>query len=384
MTHPTLGGKEIFPLGFGFMRLPVSAEGKIDYAQTRAMMEHAVDAGINYFDTAFPYHGGESEVLLGKELTPAMREKVLLATKLPTWLVNSPSDMDKFLDEQLKKLNTDCIDIYLLHALNLSRWETMQRFDFQGFFERAKSAGKIRFSGFSFHDGLRLFKEIIDSYKWDVAQIQLNILDYVYQAGMDGANYAHSHGAFVVIMEPLKGGILGMPIEGELLKTARKYSWGKPTFADLCLRWLFEQSAIGTVLSGMSSLQQLTENIKTAEDFVKGKGAITEKELWLIENIRATFGSKMRVPCTGCAYCRPCPSDVDVLECFRIYNSASLTGDWKTYKSLYENIAFSPTKQEKRASFCKECGVCETKCPQNIPIREKLKEVVKVLEEKTF
>ncbi|MCL1874901.1 MAG: aldo/keto reductase [Synergistaceae bacterium] len=384
MAYPTVKGKGIYPLGFGFMRLPVTAEGNVDYAHSRAMMERAVEAGINYFDTAMLYHGGESEIFLGKETTPAIREKVTLATKMPTWLVKSPSDMDKFLDEQLVKLKTDCIDIYLLHSLNLSRWETLRRFDVLEFLERAKSAGKIRMTGFSFHDGFPLFKEVVDSYKWDIAQIQLNILDAVYQAGIAGAKYAHEKGAFVVIMEPLKGGILAMPIEGAFAKIAQKHGWSRPTFVDLCLKWLWNKPEIGVVLSGMSSLQQLSENIGSAEDFVNGKGAITQKELDLIDDIRAEFNSRIRVGCTGCAYCRPCPENVDVLECFRIYNSASITGNWKGFKSLYENVIFHPSKQEKRASFCAGCGVCETRCPQNLPIREKLKEVVKDFEEVVF
>jgi len=384
MTYPTVKGNKIFPLGFGFMRMPVTAEGKIDYTLSRAMMEGAVDSGINYFDTAMPYHGGESEIFLGKELTPAIRKKVLVATKMPTWLVRSPADMDKFLDEQLVKLKTDCIDIYLLHALTLTRWDAMKKFNVLEFLERAKKAGKIRCTGFSYHDGLTLFKEIIDSYKWDIAQIQLNILDYAYQAGIDGAKYAHERGAFVVIMEPMKGGILGIQIEGVFSDIAEKYGWSKPTFVDLCLKWLWNQPEIGTVLSGMSTMQQLSDNIESAEEFINGKGAITEKEQKLIVEIREEFDKRIRVGCTGCAYCRPCPSNVDVLECFRVYNNASISGNWKGFKSVYDNVIFNQAKQEKRASFCTGCGICETRCPQNLPIREKLKDVVKELEEAVY
>ena len=386
MTYPTVKGKKIYPLGFGFMRLPIMADGNIDYTHSRAMMERAVAAGINYFDTAMPYHGGESEIFLGKEMTPAIREKVLLATKLPTWLITekSPADMDKCLNEQLKKLKTECIDIYLLHSLNLTRWDVLRKVNVLDFLDRAKKAGKIRFAGFSFHDGLPLFKEIIDSYKWDIAQVQFNILDTVYQAGIEGVKYAHERGTFVVIMEPVKGGILGMPIEGAFLKIAKKHGWNRATFVDLCLKWLWNQPEIGVVLSGMSSMQQLTENIKSAEDFINEKGAITHNEIELIDDIREEFASRLRVGCTGCAYCRPCPNDVDILECFRIYNSASITGEWKKFQLLYENIIFSAGKQEKKASFCLECGNCESKCPQNIPIREKLKEVVREFEKAVF
>jgi predicted aldo/keto reductase-like oxidoreductase len=260
----------------------------------------------------------------------------------------------------------------------------MQKFDFQEFFERAKKAGKIRLTGFSFHDGLPLFKRVVDSYEWDIAQIQLNILDNVYQAGEEGAKYAHERGAYVVIMEPLKGGMLSMPIEGPFSKIAEKHGWSKPTFADLCLKWLWNKPEIGVVLSGMSAEQQLLDNIKSANEFINRKGVITEKELKLIEDIRAEFDSRLRIGCTGCAYCRPCPSNVDILECFRLYNSASITGEWKYFKSFYENVIFHPSKQEKRASFCTECGLCETRCPQNLPIREKLKEVVRELEEAVF
>jgi predicted aldo/keto reductase-like oxidoreductase len=332
------------------------------------------------------YHGGESEVFMGKEMTPAIRERVLAATKLPTWLIKdkSPEDMDKFLNEQLKKLKTDCIDIYLLHSLNLSRWEILRRVDVFEFLERAKKAGKIRMTGFSYHDGLPLFKEVVDSYKWDIVQVQLNILDTEYQAGLAGVKYAHERGAFVVIMEPVKGGILGTPIEGAFLKIAEKHGWKRKTFVDICLKWLWNQPGIGVVLSGMSSMMQLTENIESAKQFVNGEGTITQKELALIEDVKAEFNNRLRIGCTGCAYCRPCPSNVDVLECFRIYNSASITGEWKKFKALYENVIFHPSKQEKKASSCVGCGLCETKCPQNLPIREKLKEVVKEFEQAVF
>lgn len=384
MTFPLINGKKVFPLGFGLMRLPILKDGKIDNAAAGAMVEKAVDSGVNYFDTAYPYHNEESELFAGKYITPLMREKVAIATKLPTWMVKSRIDMDKFLNEQLQKLKTDCIDFYLLHSLNLNRWDDMQRYDVLEFLDRAKRDGKIKYAGFSYHDGLPLFKKIIDSYKWDVAQIQLNILDASYQAGEAGLRYASERGISVVIMEPLKGGMLAMPIEGTFSDVAEKYGYDKPTFVDLCLKWVWSYPQVGVVLSGMGSMRQLDENIASASDIVSGKNTFSQSDNRLVSEIRAIYQSRVKVGCTGCAYCRPCPKSVDILECFRLYNEASITGNWKGRQFAYNNVMFPPTKAEKRASECVGCGICETRCPQNLHIRESLKDVVKAFEETSY
>ncbi|MCL2010080.1 MAG: aldo/keto reductase [Synergistaceae bacterium] len=362
-------------LGFGCMRLP-TLDGKIDEAGAQAMIETALENGVNYIDTARPYHGGTSEPFVGRALKGA-RDRVLLATKLPSWLIDRREDMDFHLNEQLEQLQTDCVDFYFLHALSAPRWEKLLRLDVMGFMEKARAAGKIRYICFSFHDGLDTFKKIADAYGWDACLIQLNFLDDAFQAGLEGLRYARAKDIGVMVMEPLKGGSLALPMPKELESPARAAGYGKPTLADLGLRWVWNQPEVGLLLSGASDMEQMERNIASAANGFPG--SLTEKELELVRAAKTFFAARMKVPCTGCGYCKPCPRGVEIPQCFGSLNNAAISGDWERYKASY-NYLLGPDRPEEKAGECVECGICEPMCPQNIPIREKLKEVIAAFE----
>jgi predicted aldo/keto reductase-like oxidoreductase len=367
--------EELSILGFGCMRLP-TRNGEIDEPTAVRMMNIAIESGVNYIDTARPYHGGKSELFVGRALK-GVRDKVQLATKLPSWLVKTREDLDFHLNEQLEQLQTDHIDFYLLHALSAGRWENLLKFGVMDFMEKARAAGKIRYICFSFHDGLETFKKIIDSYAWDMCQIQLNFLDDDYQAGVAGMKYAHGKGTGVVIMEPLKGGNISIPVPADLQNAAKAAEYQKPTLADLGLRWVWNHPEVGLLLSGMSAPEQMTQNIESAK---KGlPETLTPKELDFVKAAKNLFVSRMKVPCTSCAYCKPCPQGVDIPQCFANLNNASISGNWEAQKTNY-NYVLSGDRDGRRAGACVECGACEPKCPQHIPIREKLKEVAAAFE----
>ncbi|MDR1378163.1 MAG: aldo/keto reductase [Synergistaceae bacterium] len=367
--------EEVSILGFGCMRLP-TRDGKIDELTATRMMHVAIDNGINYIDTARPYHGGTSEPFVGRALK-GLRDKAQLATKLPSWLVKKREDLDFHLNEQLEQLQTDHIDFYLLHALSDSRWENLLKLDIMDFMEKAKAAGKIRYLCFSFHDGLEVFKKIVDAYAWDMCQIQLNLLDDNYQAGLEGLRYANNKNIGVVVMEPLKGGNIAIPVPKDLQSAAQAAGYQKPTLTELGLRWVWNNPEVSLLLSGMSAPEQMNENIESA---AKGlPNALTPKELELTKTVKNLFLSRMRVPCTACAYCKPCPQEVDIPQCFTNLNNAAISGDWATQKASY-NYLLANNRDGKKASACVECGACEPKCPQSILIREKLKEVVAAFE----
>jgi predicted aldo/keto reductase-like oxidoreductase len=341
------------------------------------MMRAAVEKGVNYVDTAWPYHGGQGESIVGRLLKGGLRGKVALATKLPSWLVRTRGDMDAFLDKQLASLQTDHIDVYLLHSLSAGRWENMLELDALSFMEKARAAGKIRYIGFSFHDGLDCFKTIVDAYPWDLCQIQYNLLDENYQAGREGLKYASGKGIGVVVMEPLKGGNITIPMPDELEGAARKAGYSFPTLADAGLRWVWNHPEVSLLLSGMSSEEQMLQNIESAS---RGyPNSMTPEELDLAQAAKDLYTNKMRVPCTACAYCKPCPKGVDIPQCFSNLNNAAISGNWDAQKANYLYI-LADDRDGKRAGVCVECGLCETKCPQRIPIREKLKEVAAAFE----
>ncbi|MDR1741570.1 MAG: aldo/keto reductase [Synergistaceae bacterium] len=368
--------EELSILGFGCMRLPM--DGKtVDESAASRMMNKAVERGINYVDTAWPYHGGEGEAIVGRLLAGGLRGRVNLATKLPSWLVKTREDMDMYLDRQLKALQTDHLDMYLLHSLSADRWENLSRLDVMSFMEKAKRDGKIRYIGFSFHDGLSVFKKIAGAYDWDFCQVQYNFLDTNYQAGAEGIKYAAGRDIGIVIMEPLRGGSLTVPMPEELRRMAADLSYRAPTLADLGLRWIWNQPEISVVLSGMSSMDQLQQNIESAAH--GWAGGLKPGEPIFVDKAVKFFQSKMRVLCTSCGYCKPCPQGVDIPQCFTNLNNAALTGNWAAQKANY-NYILADDRDGNKASACVECGLCETKCPQHLPIRERLKEVVAAFE----
>ncbi|MCF7944198.1 MAG: aldo/keto reductase [Spirochaetia bacterium] len=356
-------------LGFGCMRLPLkSADSKdIDREQATAMMRKAIDRGVNYIDTAYPYHGGESEPFTAEVLADGYREKVHLATKLPSWLVSSREDFDKYLNEQLKRLQTDHIDYYLLHALDKDRWEELKKHGVFDFMDTARTDGRVRNIGFSFHDDLDTFKTIIDAYNWDFCQIQYNYLDTHMQAGSEGLAYAYDRGIGIVVMEPLRGG----GIAGDLPEDIQQVFDRAPrdwTAAEWALRWVWNDPRVSVVLSGMSSMAQTDENLAVAEN--AESGALSKEDLSVVEEVKGMFLDKIEVPCTSCGYCMPCPHDVNIPEAFRFYNNALMFEDTEGWKENYLSSFKGHT-----ADMCIACGECEPQCPQHIAIIDSLEAV---------
>jgi len=363
-------------LGFGAMRLPLIGGTQspvdsfnparlIDEEETQRMVDYAIDHGVNYFDTAYNYHGGKSEVVLGKALRPH-RDKVIIATKLPVFSVTGREDFDRFLDDQLERLGTACLDLYLLHGLNEHTWAKVRDLGVLEFLDRIQKDGRARHVGFSFHDTISVFKEIVDSYDWTMCQIQYNYLDEQFQAGKEGLHYAASKDLGVVIMEPLRGGKLtNVPTEVQSLLNS---SPEKRTPAEWAFRWVWNHQEVSTVLSGMNSLDQVRVNIRAAE---KGEAnSLSTKEIALLNLVREVYRRMFKVDCTGCGYCMPCPAGVNIPSNLALYNDVLVFND-PTGVMVY-NTFLSP---EQKASSCTECGECEEKCPQNIQIREELKKV---------
>jgi predicted aldo/keto reductase-like oxidoreductase len=367
-------GWEVSALGFGAMRLPVTdnlpAPGNqnIDEAEAIKMMRYAIDHGVNYLDTAYPYHGGQSEVVVGRALQDGYREKIKLATKMPSWFIQSYEDFDKFLNEQLVKLQTDHIDCYLLHGLNKQNWPKLRDLDVLEWAEKTKADGRIGNIGFSFHDDLETFKQIIDtSDRWNFCQIQYNFMDIEYQAGTAGLKYAADKGLAVVIMEPLRGGQLSKE-PPETIKAIWEKAPQKRSPVDWALQWLWNQPEVSVVLSGMTTMPQVVENVACAER--SGIGTLNEQELMFIEEVREKYRKLSPIPCTSCGYCMPCPNGVNIPHAFRYYNDAMMYNDPRTARFRYRQ-----EPKEAWADQCIECLECEEKCPQQIPIAEWLKKV---------
>ena len=366
-------------LGFGCMRLPTVDQKplspNIDEAEAIKMIRYAIDNGVNYLDTAYPYHNGNSEIILGKALKDGYRDKVKIATKSPIWFINNPEDFDKYLDEQLKKIQTNHIDFYLLHALDKHKWDNIVlKLDLFERIEAAIKSGKINHIGFSFHGKHDDFKPIIDGYdKWDFCQIQYNYMDTENQAGTQGLKYAASKGLAVVIMEPVLGGRLAnppQPIKEIFDRFTEKFS---P--ADLALQWVWNHPEVAVVLSGMTSMQQVKKNLKSAEK--SHANSLSREELNLIAKIQDKYKALTPIPCTKCGYCMPCPNGVNIPQNFGLYNDGSIHVDLGTPRFMYTR--FMP--ENERASSCTQCRVCEEKCPQQIFISEFMPKVHAVLGE---
>ncbi|MDR1383184.1 MAG: aldo/keto reductase [Planctomycetaceae bacterium] len=357
---------QVSALGFGCMRLPLLQSGKPSYRESIRILQYGIDHGINYIDTAVPYHNGESEVIVGKALQNGYREKVLLATKFPTWAAEKKSDLDKILNEQLTKLQTDCIDVYLLHCLQKSYWGIVQKLEMYDWLITKRKQGKIRYLAFSFHDEFALFREIVDAYDWDVCQIQYNYVNENVQAGTAGLQYAAQKGLAVVIMEPLFGGTLANPV-GKLGEVWKK---SKQNPVDLALRWLWDKPEISLVLSGMSNMEQTVQNVEIAEK--SGVGTLTDVEKSVIAEAQKIYDETLPIKCTKCKYCVPCPFEVDIPYNFELYNNMIAIPGNNNPKTLAKNL-YAMLDREHRAGNCKDCGQCEQKCPQHLSIRKNLK-----------
>lgn len=359
---------EVSALGFGCMRLPTAdgnpISGDIDEGEAKRMIRYAIDQGVNYVDTAYPYHSGQSEIVLGRALQDGYRQKVRLATKSPVWFIKQAADFDKYLNEQLSRLQTEQIDFYLLHGLDRQRWQQIVlKFDLLKRAEAAIQDGRIGHIGFSFHDRHESFREIVDGYnRWTFCQIQYNYMDIESQAGTEGMRYAYSKGLAVIVMEPLLGGKLANPPQPvrevfEGFKTKRSP-------ADWALQWIWNHPEVALLLSGMSSMRQVKENIDSANR--SGVNSLGAEELRLIEEVRRKYKERTAIPCTGCSYCLPCPNGVNIPRNFSLYNDGFMHEDLPTARAMYVRFLL----ENERAGACVQCRVCEEKCPQKIPISE--------------
>ncbi len=365
-------GIETSLLGFGCMRFPTLENGKINEPLAEKMMDKAIAAGVNYIDTAYPYHGGESETFVGKVLQKYPRDSYYLATKLPVWMVKSIEDVDRIFEEQLQKLRTDHVDFYLMHAMGRERWEAMQKIGCVQRLEELKAQGKIRYLGFSFHDDYAAFEEILNYRDWDFCQIQLNYMDIDEQAGLKGYRLAESKGIPLVIMEPVKGGSLASFSEDimEVFHSARP----GVSAASFALRYVASLPNVMTVLSGMSSMEQVEDNLSTFVNFAP----MEEKEYQAIDRVKEIMNSRIQNGCTGCRYCMPCPFGVDIPGCFSVWNRYHMYQNYYVVNWQWEEMG----RSGKQAKTCKECGKCEQVCPQHLHIREDLKKVQADLDKK--
>jgi predicted aldo/keto reductase-like oxidoreductase len=366
-------------LGFGCMRLPVKNE-RIDEDRAIRQIRHAIDKGVNYVDTAWPYHGGTSEPLLGKALKGGYRDRVKVATKLPSWAIKDREDMDRYLAAQLRRLDIDRIDYYLLHALNGALWDTLEGLGVIDFLRQAKEDGRIVNAGFSFHGLAEDFSRIVDAYPWEFCQIQYNFLDQENQAGTKGLKYAAAKNLGVIVMEPLRGGNLGLVTPPPDVEEIWNKAKTRRTPAEWALRWVWNQPEVTVVLSGMNEEAHIEENIAIADS--ARPGTLSGEDLEIVERVRRKYQELMKVGCTGCGYCMPCPSDVLIPGCFEAYNKMHMFGDTETVKFSYalRMSGMLVDGKPRYASQCVECGECLDKCPQGIRIPEFLVKVAAEME----
>jgi predicted aldo/keto reductase-like oxidoreductase len=372
VKYRTLGntGQRVSALGFGAMRLPTTGkETDVDEARTIEMLRCAVDHGVDYIDTAYVYHGGNSEVVIGKALKDGYRQRVRLATKLPIWSVTERADCERIFAEQLARLQTDRIDFYLLHCLQKKSWQKMRELGVLQWAEKAQSDGRIGRFGFSFHDTYDTFVEILNDYDWPFCQIQYNFVNEDVQAGTKGLRYAAAKGLGVIVMEPLFGGTLANPPQPIWEIWNRNQHKHRP--ADVALRWLWDKPEVSLVLSGMSSLEQVEQNIESA--CRSGVGWLEEDEARLVSQVQEEYRKLSPVPCSKCGYCMPCPNGVNIPVNFELYNNAAV---FKGSSLVLCRNLYNSLPETERASTCAECGRCDEKCPQAIEIGNMLKQVV--------
>ncbi len=367
-------GDKLSVLGFGCMRLPMK-EQVVDEERAIKQIRLAIENGVNYVDSAPPYHMGKSEKVLGKALLDGYRNKVKIATKLTPFMLHKAEDMEKMLNTQLQKLQTDHIDYYLLHGLEAEFWKKMQRFGALKFLKKAKKEGKIVNLGFSFHGSISTFKEIIEANDWTMCQIQYNFLDEKLQAGTEGLKYAASKKLAVMVMEPLRGGSLANKLPAEAKKIYDAASI-KRTPAEWGLQWVWNHPEVTLVLSGMNQKKQILENIATAESALPN--SMNPNELKVIKSVSDAYRKLLKVSCTGCQYCMPCPNGVNIPRNFQAYNDLYISGDEQQARGMYAMFLMGGlTGIRADAALCKDCKQCMVRCPQGINIPEKLEEVAK-------
>lgn len=371
-------GDDLSVLGAGAMRLP-GKRGGIDEQRARTQLYRLIDAGVNYIDTAWAYHAGASEPFLGRILTGTYRDRVHIATKLPYWMADTRADMDRLLDIQLDRLNTDCIEYYLIHNIGGASWEKMLKLGLIDFMDRAKQSGRVRHLGFSSHVGTEDFKTVVDGYDWQLCQLQYNYLDEFAQAGTEGLEYAASKGLGIIIMEPLRGGSLTKSVPPSI-----QAIWDeapvKRSPAEWGLRWVWNRPEVHVVLSGMNQEAHIEENLRIAD--AAHANSLTEEELALIARVAEQYRRLMPVGCTGCGYCMPCPAGVDIPACFALYNDLRMFDQGLTAKLKYALYLSGMLEQgnDSYASLCVNCGKCVEACPQHLPIPGLLKDVSRAFE----
>lgn len=369
-------GEMVSILGFGCMRLPTDGRYEhIDRKKASSLLDFALESGVNYFDTAYTYHGinmkegGDSELFLGEYFHEnGNRNEVYLSTKLPSWLINEKKDFDKYLNNQLKRLGTDYIDFYLLHSVKEKNWSHLEEMGVLDFLDSAIDDGRIKYTGFSCHDGTELFKDVVSSYNWDMCLIQYNYLDENIQVGREGLEFAAKRKMGVAVMEPLKGGVLAdytPPEVEEIWSNAEN----QETPVQWAFRYIWNHPEINTVLSGMNKMKHLVENIFTALD--GEPHSLTAEDLKLMDEVKEVYRQKIAVECSACDYCLPCPNGVNIPRCFSYLNQAAMLNDSTNVGTQYHFML----KDEEKADNCLGCGVCEELCTQNLPIREKMKQV---------
>jgi uncharacterized protein len=361
---------QVSALGFGAMRLPMQTEGdtqRIDEAEAIRMMRYAIDQGVNYIDTAYAY--GDSEMVVGKALRDGYRDRVKIATKMPIWLVQQPADLDVYLDEELERLRTEHIEFYLIHAIWKERWQRVQELNIFEWAEKAKADGRIGHLCFSYHDDLSLFKQVIDAYDWAMCLMQYNYMNEDVQAGTAGVAYAARKGVAVVVMEPLLGGLLVRPPMN--VKPLWDQAGKDPV--DMALQWLWNKPEISAVLSGMSTFEQVQQNLASADR--SGVNSLTPADSGLMRRVRAAYETAQSIPCTKCGYCLPCPQGVNIPYNFELYNEGTLYDNLGVSAPLY-NWHF---QEHEKASNCIDCDICETRCPQSVPISDWMPKVHQTL-----
>lgn len=361
-------------LGFGCMRFPLTEDGKINEPESERMIDRAVASGVTYFDTAYPYHDGASEPFVGKVMKKYDRSSFYLATKLPVWKIEKLEDVDPVFQEQLARLQTEYIDFYLLHGLDKERFDKMLRLGVIEHLEELKKQGKIRYLGFSFHDDYETFEKILNHREWDFCQIQINYMDANEQAGVKGCRLAEEKGVPIVVMEPVKGGSLAVYAD-DIAQRFRNLD-PQASVASFAMRWAADQPSVKVVLSGMSTMEQVEDNLKTFTDY----RPLSEGENKEIENIVALINSRVKNGCTGCRYCMPCPAGVDIPGNFRAWNTYHMFQNYNAVKWNWE-VELADGKQAK---CCVKCGKCEAACPQKLSIREDLEKVQADLDKKEF
>lgn len=364
-------GYKVSAFGMGCMRVPHDKDEHgnkvIRREEAIEMIRYAADHGVTYFDSALMYFGGDCDALLGEALAGGRREKVKVVSKIPPRMVKDEEDFNKTLDGMLEKLQTDHLDVLLAHDMNRTAWKLFQDKNMYSWMEKAKQAGKINAIAFSFHDDVELFKEMVDAYPWAMAQIQMNILDVDYQATVEGMKYAASKGLAIVIMEPLRGG--GLANAPDAVQKIYDAYPEKRTPVEWALRFMYNFPEVSCILSGVSTMEQLKDNLRIFED--AQPDVLSQEDLNMIAEVRKTYQSLIKVPCTGCGYCIPCPKGVDIPRIFSLYNNGNMYNDFSTVvKDSYSHVLGDNASPLE----CIKCGACEKKCPQHIHIIDTLQQ----------